>query len=226
LSIVDLAMSNAGNSQTIVGKEEGKKLNTIVQSLLDNNDSFEFRQPVDVEGLGLNDYLDIVKTPMDLGTVKKNLKANKYKFVEDCLTDIFMVWDNCKIYNAQGSWIWKLADKLEKLTKKLAKTHCPNITMKKLKEGGRDSGDEDEENITYQEKIKLTQKVKGLTQEQLGNIVKIIQEECPSAWKEVEKDKYQILVDNLKKETFIKIEEYIDSCLQEVTDQPIKKLKT
>ena len=50
-------------------------------------------QPVDVEGIvfkikpsykpwiGLQilDYYDIVKNPMDLGTVKKNLKTNKYK---------------------------------------------------------------------------------------------------------------------------------------------------
>jgi len=82
---------------------------------LDNNDSVEFRQPVDVEGnstqyyslngigLGLLDYLDIIKTPMDLGTVKKNLKANKYKFVEDAIVDIQLVWENCKTYNAQGS---------------------------------------------------------------------------------------------------------------------------
>jgi len=185
----------------------------------------EFRQPVDVEGLGLLDYLDIIKTPMDLGTVKKNLKANKYKFVEDAIVDIQLVWENCKTYNAQGSWIWKLADKLEKLTKKLVKTHLPNIQMKGFKGDDKDSGDEDDEAISYQDKIKLTQKVKGLSQEQLGNIVKIIQDECPNAWKEIEKEKYQIQVDAIKKDTFGKIEEYIDSCTQEVTDQPIKKVK-
>jgi len=218
-------MASSGNSQTPIGKEESKKLNTIVQSLIDNNDSVEFRQPVDIDGLGLHDYREIIKIPMDLGTAKKNLKANKYKFVEEVVVDVNLVWENCKTYNAQGSWIWKLADKLEKLTKKLVKTHLPNITMKKYKDGDKDSGDEDDEAISYQEKIKLTQKVKGLSQEQLGNIVKIIQEESPTAWKEVEKDKYQILVDNIKKETFGKIEEYIDSCTQEVTDQPIKKVK-
>ena len=30
------------------------------------------------KALGLNDYLTFVKTPMDLGTVKRNLKNNKY----------------------------------------------------------------------------------------------------------------------------------------------------
>ena len=54
-------------------------------------------------GLGLKDYNDIIKTPMDLGTIRKNLKANKYKNIEDMLADVQLVWDNCKEYNAEGS---------------------------------------------------------------------------------------------------------------------------
>ena len=36
---------------------------------------------------------------MDLGTVKKNLSVNTYETVEDCLCDIQLIWDNCKLYN-------------------------------------------------------------------------------------------------------------------------------
>jgi hypothetical protein len=36
---------------------------------------------------------------MDLGTVKKKLNNNLYETVEICLTDIQLVWDNCKTYN-------------------------------------------------------------------------------------------------------------------------------
>ena len=32
--------------------------------------AWPFYKPVDVEGLRLHDYLDIIKLPMDLGTVK------------------------------------------------------------------------------------------------------------------------------------------------------------
>ena len=42
---------------------------------------------------------------MDLGTVKKNLKNGKYKFVEEALNDLQCIWDNCKLYNAEGSVI-------------------------------------------------------------------------------------------------------------------------
>jgi len=53
----------------------------------------------------------------------------------------------------------------------------------------------------------------------------MIQEECPAAWKEVEKDKYQILVDNIRKDTFNKLDEYIDTCIMDVSDSITKKVK-
>lgn len=37
-------------SQTPLGKEELKKINNILTNLFDNNDSYEFRQPVDWKG--------------------------------------------------------------------------------------------------------------------------------------------------------------------------------
>ena len=39
--------------------------------------------------------------------------------------------------------------------------------------------------VPYKDKVNLSQKVKQLSQEQLGIIVKIIQDECPEAFKEV-----------------------------------------
>jgi len=74
--------------QTPLGKEEQKRLNQIVQQLMDTHDSMEFRQPVDFKALGLHDYLDVVKKPMDLGTVQRKLNANEYRIVEECLDDI------------------------------------------------------------------------------------------------------------------------------------------
>ena len=45
----------------------------------------------------------IVKTPMDLGTVRKKLMNNKYETVEAVFDDIQLIWDNCKTYNQVGS---------------------------------------------------------------------------------------------------------------------------
>ena len=36
---------------------------------------------------------------MDLGTANQKLKTEKYRFVEEALDDIQLIWDNCKTYN-------------------------------------------------------------------------------------------------------------------------------
>lgn len=61
-------------SVTPLGKEEVKKIKTIWQSLQDNNDSMEFRHPVDWEAMGLNDYPELIKYPMDLSTINRKLR--------------------------------------------------------------------------------------------------------------------------------------------------------
>ena len=45
---------------------------------------------------------------MDLGTVKSKLSGSGYETIEDFLDDIQLIWDNCKVYNAQGSVKWRL----------------------------------------------------------------------------------------------------------------------
>lgn len=74
---------------------------------MEHNEAYDFKQPVDWKGMNLADYPNIVKNPMDLGTVERNLKANKYKIVEEFLDHIQLVWDNCKLYNMAGSVLIK-----------------------------------------------------------------------------------------------------------------------
>jgi bromodomain-containing factor 1 len=66
-----------------------RKINIILKSLLEHNEAYDFKQPVDWKGdkidnvgMNLTDYPTIVKHPMDLGSVEKNLKNDKYKYVE------------------------------------------------------------------------------------------------------------------------------------------------
>ena len=68
--------------------------------------------------MGLLDYPQIVKNPMDLGTVKENLMGAKYGTYEDVFSDIQLIWDNCKLYNMMGSEIYKVCEKMEKTAKR------------------------------------------------------------------------------------------------------------
>ncbi|RHY33783.1 hypothetical protein DYB32_001415 [Aphanomyces invadans] len=75
-----------------------------------------FLEPVDVEGLGLTDYLDIVSTPMDLGTVKARLQSGAYE--RDPLSfhhDVKLIWTNAIRYNGEHTDIGKTAVALSDL---------------------------------------------------------------------------------------------------------------
>ena len=39
-------------------------------------------------------------------------QINKYETVEECLSDIRQVWENCRLFNAEGSEIFDTADSL------------------------------------------------------------------------------------------------------------------
>jgi hypothetical protein len=50
-------------------------------------------------GLNLLDYPNVVRNPMDLGTIARKCRDDKYIYAEEVLDDIQLIWDNCKLYN-------------------------------------------------------------------------------------------------------------------------------
>lgn len=102
-----------------LSKEDSQKIKHLIETLEQDQKSFIFLEPVDVEGLGLTDYLEIVKNPMDISTIKKKIKLNHYNSLQEVLLDLQLIWSNCKLYNQEGSEIYLLAVYMEKLNKKL-----------------------------------------------------------------------------------------------------------
>ena len=101
-----------------ITSEDMKKIDKIFAVLEADNQAYDFLEPVDYVGLGILDYPQIIKTPMDLGTVKTKLKDNKYNTFQEFLSDIDLIWTNCKTYNMAGSEIVKMAIHCEKVFKK------------------------------------------------------------------------------------------------------------
>lgn len=90
-------------AKTKLDREYIKKLHKIVNNLINDPESNEFRKPVYYKALGLEDYKKIIKKPMDLNTIRRNLNKNSYENLEEVLDDIQLIWNNCKLYNEQGS---------------------------------------------------------------------------------------------------------------------------
>jgi hypothetical protein len=66
---------------------------------------------------------------MDLSTVSKKFKEDRYSKIEDVLDDIQLIWDNCKTYNPDNSWIHSIAEKLERSFKKMLKNYFPDLNI-------------------------------------------------------------------------------------------------
>lgn len=47
----------------------------------------------------VQDYHKIIKTPMDMGTIKKRLENNYYRSASECMQDFNTMFTNCYIYN-------------------------------------------------------------------------------------------------------------------------------
>ena len=74
-----------------------------------------FNQPVDPVALNIPTYTDIIKDPMDLGTVGMKLEGLKYATLLDVVKDIRLVFANAKLFNPPGHAVHEAAAVLEEL---------------------------------------------------------------------------------------------------------------
>jgi transcriptional activator SPT7 len=76
------------------------------------------------------DYYNVIKHPMDIGTMMKKLKQLQYKSKKDFVDDLMLIWSNCLKYNADPShFLRKKALHMKKETEKLVPL-IPDITIR------------------------------------------------------------------------------------------------
>ncbi|XP_061370815.1 transcription factor GTE7-like [Gastrolobium bilobum] len=84
----------------------------VLQKLMKHKHGWIFNVPVDAVGMGLHDYYDIIKRPMDLGTVKSNLAKNMYATPSDFASDVRLTFNNALTYNPKGHDVYTMAEQL------------------------------------------------------------------------------------------------------------------
>jgi len=85
---------------------------TLLSALQSSSNAWPFLQPVN--GDEVHDYYDVIKEPMDLGTMESKLDKDQYESVEDFVKDVLLTVRNCKRYNAETTPYAKAANKLER----------------------------------------------------------------------------------------------------------------
>ncbi|XP_014670703.1 PREDICTED: transcription initiation factor TFIID subunit 1-like, partial [Priapulus caudatus] len=90
-------------------------LENVTQKLYQVPDSWPFHKPVNRKLI--KDYYTIVKTPMDLDTVKMKLQKHKYRTREDYMTDVELMWINSVTYNGAEHAFTAIGAKVMELAK-------------------------------------------------------------------------------------------------------------
>ena len=90
-------------------------------------ESVPFREPVNPELLGLPDYFNVVKKPMDLSTIKKKLDDGAYSNPQEYVDDMWLMFNNAWLYNKKTSKVYKCCTKLSEIF-----AQCIDNTMREM----------------------------------------------------------------------------------------------
>lgn len=171
----------------------------VIQS---KGDAAAFLYPVDWETYGLHDYPQIIKTPMDLGTVQSRLESGKYGHPDQFAKDVRLVWKNAMDYNRPDSDIHAKADKLRRLFER---------RFAKIKKGGKRKRDGTEVQVTRVDQTRFAQLAASLQSEDLGVVIDMIQKECPEALNEEDEEDVEIEIANLDAQTLRSLIDFAES---------------
>ena len=98
--------------------EEMRWCNVVFRELMKKQfepHMFPFYKPVDPIALNIPTYFDVIKTPMDLATIKKKLDQGDYESCEEFEADVHLIFNNCFTFNPVGSDVFLMAQRSEGL---------------------------------------------------------------------------------------------------------------
>ena len=122
-----------------------EQCSTILNGLLQNRNAYVFSRPVDPIRDGVPNYFEVVKRPMDLGTVKQKLAMNArrldeplaasmYRSPAEFKADMDLIWENCFLYNPPGYEVRDMGAALKaEFERRWKAMRIEGMTEKKLK---------------------------------------------------------------------------------------------
>ncbi|VFQ58447.1 unnamed protein product [Cuscuta campestris] len=92
-----------------------RQFGTILRQITQHKWAGPFMQPVDVVGLGLHDYHEVIEKPMDFSTIKNKMEAKDgsgYKHVREICADVRLIFKNAMKYNEERDDVHVMAKTL------------------------------------------------------------------------------------------------------------------
>jgi len=189
--------------------------------------------------MGLYDYPKIIKMPMDLGKVKRNLESGNYKTLGGCADDVRLIWKNCMTYNADGSNFFVLAQGLGKKWEdrfaKILKDHnVDSVSSTPLNSsssnGSCAQSQKPKDEIappTLEEKRQFARMLYKLTKTEVGQVIVELDQHCGVCLtRNKEEDEVEIDIDKVSPKVFANVVQYVKSCIANNNQNTNKKQRT
>ena len=163
----------------------------VLDEIMEMESSYPFSQPVDV--VSYPSYLQIIKTPMDFGTIARKFQDKAYSNSKEFVHDMNLVFNNAITYNQPGSDIYittellqaEFRTRMSKLkpiasSRKRRKTSTKEVSsVSTVTETADTSTVAEEVQMTINERRELGKAIASLSSDQLEKIVKLVQEYLP-----------------------------------------------
>ncbi|KAL0441942.1 UNVERIFIED_CONTAM: Transcription factor GTE10 [Sesamum radiatum] len=91
-----------------------KQCEALLTRLMTHQHAWIFSEPVDIVKHKIPDYFNVIKHPMDLGTVKKKLLSGQYSSPMGFAADVRLTFKNALTYNPAGHDVHVMAEVMSK----------------------------------------------------------------------------------------------------------------
>lgn len=221
-----------------------KQCENLLNRLMSHQYGWLFNEPVDVVKLNIPDYFNVIKHPMDLGTVKSSITSGKYSNPIDFADDVRLTFSNAMTYNPPGNDVHGIALALSKAFEKGWKSiekkipvidhrvpsepskptyvetvisdPIPPTKKKKMTPNDTFTKPEPAERImTDMEKQKLSQQLEDMLGDLPDSILDFLKEQSRIAGGQTNDDEIEVDIDALSDDTLFKLRKLLDDYLLE-----------
>ena len=191
-----------------------KQCQKILDAFCADKNAQPFLEPVPWKAYGLYDYPQIVKHPMDFGTIQKKMNGKKYHNPDDFAADMRQVFANCMLYNQEGSDYYVIADKFTKqFEKRFLKVSSTRSATIDGVNGSSSYKTDPTKPPTFPEKAKFSEALYDVAPDILGRVVQMLDEKCEAALDKSTPEEVEISIDLIDPKTFREVDTYLKSSI-------------
>ena len=177
----------------------------VLKATISHNQAFPFLEPVDWVALAIPTYPQVIKHPMDFGTIGKRLKSGHYTSSKGFMDDMELVFSNAKTFNQKGSDIYVMTENVENAFKNaLKKIPVKSTTVISLPVV-------EPRCFTDQEKRDLGKGIANLSSKNLETVIQLIVKHKPTLIKDTT-TQIELDISNLDDGFLTELHQHVSSC--------------